>query len=467
MGGGSSAEGVSRRSGGSNSARDEHLIRRLALGLAFVGLATLIHWWLAQLGQRISPFMLYFPAILGASVLSGWQAGMVASAVAVAVGWRLLLEPMHPIGSSALVSDLYRLLFAVSIGLTIATGAYIQSVLRRLASSRDALAEQNADYHALMNSISEGFALCEAARDEQGRLVDYTILQLNPAFQRMLGVGPDAVGSRLREAPGDWTEWLALCDRVLRKQKPMKFEYHAEQLGLWYEIQLNPVGERRLAQVCFDITARKRFSVYQSELFDEMNHRVKNNLALISSLLNLQGRDATVEVREELEKAAARVHTFADVHAALYQGAGRNAVDFGVYLEKLCADLARSLIHDDRIVLKVEAGNVVLPIDTAVTLGMVVNELVTNAVKYAYPTPTEGIISVRFERVGERLCLRVSDAGAGLPDDAERRAGGLGMRLVKSLVVQVHGEIVTRGPPGTNFEITLPYPANELGTPGF
>jgi PAS domain-containing protein len=387
---GASGEGALAKSANSNSASGLRLIDRLAIGLVFVGLATLTRWWLVNSGQRISPFMLYYPAILGASVLGGWQAGMVASAVAVAVGWRLLLEPTTRLGSPALVSDLYRLLFGVSIGLTIATGAYIQTVLRRLASSRDALSEQNASYHALMNSISEGFALCEAIRDGRGLLVDYTIVQLNPAFQRMLGVGPEAVGSRLSAAPGDWTGWLALCDRVLRHQKALNFEYHAEQLGLWYEIHLNPLSPKRLAQFCIDITARKRAADYQSDLFDELNHRVKNNLALVSSLLRLQSREASAEVREELEKAAARVNTFADVHASLYQGAGRNVVDFGVYLKDLCAHLAQSLIHEDRIVLEVEAEAFALPIDTAVALGMVVNELVTNAVKYAYPAPSGG-----------------------------------------------------------------------------
>jgi two-component sensor histidine kinase len=219
------------------------------------------------------------------------------------------------------------------------------------------------------------------------------------------------------------------------------------------------VNEYRLVQLCIDITDRKKAAAYQSELFDELNHRVRNNLTLISALLHMQGRDAATEVRDELEKAAARVHSIAEVHASLYHGTGGNLVDLGVYLGDLCANLARSLIHEERIAVTVEAQSIVLSVDTAVALGMVVNELVTNAVKYAYPEPAEGVIDVRLARVEGELRLSVSDAGAGLPEDAERRAGSLGMRLVKSLVTQVHGRMSIGGQPGTRFEITFPDPA--------
>jgi two-component sensor histidine kinase len=88
---------------------------------------------------------------------------------------------------------------------------------------------------------------------------------------------------------------------------------------------------------------------------------------------------------------------------------------------------------------------------------MVVNELVTNAVKYAYPHPDRGQIWVRFMRERDGLLLSVCDSGGGLPEDIETRpGGGLGMKLVRSLVSQVQGELVSIGPPGTAFKITLP-----------
>ena len=96
-----------------------------------------------------------------------------------------------------------------------------------------------------------------------------------------------------------------------------------------------------------------------------------------------------------------------------------------------------------------------MPVDTAIPLGMVVNELVTNAVKYAYPYPTAGVISVQLTRVDQGIRLIVADDGDGLSEEALRASNGLGMRLVRSLVAQVDGELVVRGPPGTVFEISL------------
>jgi two-component sensor histidine kinase len=134
-------------------------------------------------------------------------------------------------------------------------------------------------------------------------------------------------------------------------------------------------------------------------------------------------------------------------------------VDFSIYLEDLCAGVRASLIHDDRIELEVSSEPISIPVDMAVPLGMVVNELVTNAVKYAYPSAARGPIWVRFARSGSGLLLAVRDFGRGLPVNAGRPGGGLGMKLVRSLVAQVHGEISTAGPPGAAFEIRLPAPA--------
>jgi two-component sensor histidine kinase len=147
------------------------------------------------------------------------------------------------------------------------------------------------------------------------------------------------------------------------------------------------------------------------------------------------------------------------VHRALYRGANRDMVDFGVYLQDLCAAVTDAFIHDDRIGVTVEVEAVAMPVDTAIPLGMIVNELVTNAVKYAYPPPEKGSIEVRLRRDEDRLLLSVRDSGRGLPEKTEERlGGGLGMKLIRSLVAQVQGELVDLGPPGTAFEIRLAAP---------
>jgi PAS domain S-box-containing protein len=320
--------------------------------------------------------------------------------------------------------------------------------------------ERQLSFEALLANMTEGFAMCEAIWDAQGHLADYTILELNSSLQRMLGVGPEAVGTKLGDSPGDWKDWLALCERVLKTGEPAGFEIFTGSVDLWHEIRVTRVTETRMAQLFFDITERKRAELRQAELFDELNHRVNNNLSLVSSILRIKARETDNDVaRDQLLRADARVMSIAQVHRALRRGAREGAVEFGAYLEDLCRSVGESLVDDQRIEIKVEADSISVPIDAAIPLGMVVNELVTNAVKYAFASPDGGVIDVRLGHEANWLLLSVSDNGRGLPADHENRpGGGLGMKLVKSLVGQVKGELLVRGPPGTTFEIKLAAP---------
>jgi two-component sensor histidine kinase len=323
-----------------------------------------------------------------------------------------------------------------------------------------ALIDRQLGFDALLENMAEGFAMCEAIWDEQGRLADYTILELNTALQRMLGVGPEAIGTRLSEGVADRSNWLRLCERVLKTGEPASFESHARRAGLWHEIRVTRITDDKMAQIFFDITERKRAEVRQASLFDELNHRVSNNLTLVSGILQMKARETdNDEVRDQLLRTVSRVDSIAQVHRALYRGARTEAVDLSAYLQDLGEGVRASLIHDDRIRLEVVSEAVSVPVDMAVPLGMMVNELVTNAVKYAYPAPARGAIQVRLVRDRDGLLLTVRDQGRGLPAGVgERPGGGLGMKLVRALVTQVGGQLSTTGPPGAAFEIRLPAP---------
>jgi two-component sensor histidine kinase len=281
------------------------------------------------------------------------------------------------------------------------------------------------------------------------------IKEINPALRRMLGLGPEVVGSRFSERFGKGRRWLALCDRVLRSGAPESFEFTEPSGSRSFEIRVSRVSANRMAQFFFDITDRKAAQARQTELYEELNHRVKNNLTLVAGVLQMQARRAEPGVREQLIKAADRVQSIAQVHQALYRGARSEDVDFATYLKDLCASLSRSLVSDGRISLEVEAEPAELPITTVIPLGIVVNELVTNAVKYAYPPPQTGVVSVDFRRNDAGFRLTVGDAGQGLPEQAATNRG-LGMTLVSSLVRQLHGEMVPRHNPGVTFEINVP-----------
>jgi two-component sensor histidine kinase len=301
--------------------------------------------------------------------------------------------------------------------------------------------------------MSEGFALCEAIwRD--GRLADYRIIEINPALQAMLGVGPEAAGTLLSDGATP-RRWLEVCERVLVKGKPIGFEFHNRVTGRWHEIRLTRVGRNRIAQFFFDITERKEAHEHQARLFDELNHRVKNSLTMVSALLQMQAKDASAQVRGALSKAVARVEAISEVHGSLYAGGRTTEIDFALYLETLCKRLEDSLLEGDRIAIEVVAEQIDIPVDQAAPLGMIVNELVTNAVKHAYPPPRSGRIEVRLDRRPGLLVLSVRDWGAGLGVNAGEDSTGLGMKVVASLVRQIGATFQTQIGPGAWFELTL------------
>ncbi len=310
-------------------------------------------------------------------------------------------------------------------------------------------------YETLFRSMSEGFALCEPIRDADGRFVDYVILEINPALQAMLGVGPEAAGTRLSDGPAD-PRWFAVCAKVLETGVGRTWEFHNAATERWHEIRVSRVGRDRLAQFFFDITERKAAQARQARLFDELNHRVKNNLAMVASILQLQARGAPAGESAGLLKAVDRLASVSAVHESLYSGGRREDVDLGDYLTGLCERLSDALIGDDDLRIEVAACSVVVSVEQAAPLGMIVNELVTNAVKYAYPGG-HGVIAVSLVVEGEETVLTVADRGVGLPLDGHKgRTGGLGMRVVSALVSQIGGVLDYQRGEGSRFSIRFP-----------
>ncbi|MGZ3474144.1 MAG: sensor histidine kinase, partial [Polyangiales bacterium] len=196
-----------------------------------------------------------------------------------------------------------------------------------------------------------------------------------------------------------------------------------------------------------------------SVLLREIHHRVKNNLQVISSLLYLQStRVVDAGVRQLFQESRHRILSMAYIHETLYQSADLSRVDFPAYLRKLVGGLATShasLAPNVEIVSDVE--NAELGLDAAVPCGLIVNELITNALKYAFPDGRRGSISVLFRKLpsGDHE-LRVCDDGVGLPDRIGQDAPTLGLELVRSLVEQLHATLTVDRAFGTCFCITFP-----------
>jgi two-component sensor histidine kinase len=169
----------------------------------------------------------------------------------------------------------------------------------------------------------------------------------------------------------------------------------------------------------------------------------------------MQGKDAPETVREALAKAVARVEAISEVHGSLYGGGRTAEIDFAQYLRALCGRLESSL-EGDRIAIEVKAEPANIAVDQAAPLGMIVNELVTNAAKHAYPSPRSGVVAVHLRREADDLVLSVRDWGRGTPAAEATEARGLGMKLIASLARQVGATVSRQKGPGTGFELRLP-----------
>jgi two-component sensor histidine kinase len=195
-------------------------------------------------------------------------------------------------------------------------------------------------------------------------------------------------------------------------------------------------------------------------LLHEVNHRVKNSLQVVTPLPMLQaGRAKEPALKQALLEARGRIGVVAGIHQRLYSTSQHDRVDFGNYLEELATETLRSLNNSGKIALDIDVGkDVVMPLTQAVPLALAVSELITNAVKYAFPGDREGKVSVELHDHGDRVVVCVSDNGVGLPEGFDpSAAGGLGMRIVTALVRQVRGTLsIESAEPGAEFVISVP-----------
>lgn len=177
----------------------------------------------------------------------------------------------------------------------------------------------------------------------------------------------------------------------------------------------------------------------------EFDHRVKNNFAIVASLLDLQRRRADPATAEALTAALMRVESIARAHQHLYRGGdGPGTVEIADYLKGLCAALRDALTLEPRIDLLCDSADVALPRDRAVSIGLVVNELVVNATKHAFVGRESGVIEVRFADRPGGWRLTVRDDGIGIGKMPKRRKGdqgGLGTRLIDSFARQAGGTV--------------------------
>ncbi len=347
---------------------------------------------------------------------------------------------------------------------------YYENITQR-RKAEEKLQRQNEFLRVAIESLTHPFYVIDTS--------DYTVKLANNAAN----LGSLAANSTCYELthnrlePCQGTKHCCPLREVEKTKKPSVVEHiHYDKDGNARNIEVNcyPIldSSGNVAQVieyCLDITERKRAeeqikaSLKEKDLLlKEVHHRVKNNLQVISSMLNLQSRKITDQQNlEPFRESQNRIRSMAFIHERLYQSEDLSKVNFKRYLETLATYLLQSYeVNQDSIRLYSEVENVELDISMSITCGLLINELVSNSLKYAFTESQKGEIRIGLKRVGEnQYKLVVSDDGIGLPEELDfRNTDSLGLQLVNTLTNQLQGGIEVEKNNGTTFKITFPGP---------
>jgi two-component sensor histidine kinase len=299
----------------------------------------------------------------------------------------------------------------------------------------------------------------------QHRKISATTMRVVAEQRKQSSVAPVFAGELLGQAMyfavrhstfSDWTTFVGAPAEVI--EVPL-YHHRAVMIAAGMAALLLTV---LLAGILLRNTARLREEqalVHQKDvLLREINHRIKNNLQVIASLINLQTERAQLpETRRELATIARRVRALNVVHEQLHPALTDGAIDLASYLEKLCATLPAVHGHADqgvRILPRLQS--MMVKGDTAVPVGLIVSEALTNSLKHAFPHGEGGTVKITLERHGsDRAVLELSDDGVGFPeeDDLDK---GVGLNLIEALAGQMGGELSWCRKGGTTLRLSFP-----------
>ncbi len=221
---------------------------------------------------------------------------------------------------------------------------------------------------------------------------------------------------------------------------------------------VNMLGEE-LKHSALTIKEKEQLIIEKEHLLKEIHHRVKNNLQIVSSLLNLQSENIIdAKFLELIKESQNRINSMALVHEMLYKSVDLSKVDLKEYIQVLTGSVNMSYSSPTKAInfnYDIEAG-IFLGVDTMIPIGLMLNEILSNSFKYAFPDKQNGIISIKLKRDKNNIDLIVFDNGIGLKKNFDiKKQGSLGMQLVHMLGEQIDAKISVKSEEGTHYEINF------------
>jgi PAS domain S-box-containing protein len=338
---------------------------------------------------------------------------------------------------------------------------------RRIRNIKNLLQKSEEQYRSVVESQTELITRF---------LPDLTIIFANDAYLQYYGLNKEAPSEttlRLRVHPEDEARVMehfasltpadpvaTIEERVLMPDGEVRWQQWSDRA-----IFDDAGGVMEYQSVGIDITDRKvaeeklrRSLAEKTVLLQEVHHRVKNNLAVISSMLEMQAMGLPESEASELREAEGRIISMAAVHESLYRSESLEEIDAQEHFTTLAAQIAGPFPRSDAVAIRVDAGGCRLPISVAMPCSLIVNEFITNAMKYAFAGRAKGTITIILSCDESEVYLTFADDGVGMPaGDPFRKEDSLGLRMVKNFVeYQLRGTISLGPPPGTRWQIRFP-----------
>ncbi len=339
----------------------------------------------------------------------------------------------------------------------------LASVALKHKTAEEALQESEEKFRNLFNNANDAIFLHKLTEDG----ISGKFIEINNVAREILGYSHEEL---LQMAPKDIEDYKSSnnMSNLLNKDnitfETVLISKEGHKIPVEISTHIFTLNDDKLSlSIARDITERKKMenelqvSLEEKEmLLKEIHHRVKNNLMIISSLLNLQSRYIKDKrVLDVFKDSQNRARSMALIHDKLYQSSRLKSIDIGDYIRTLASDLFRTYTtNSSQIDLNFDIEEVMMDINTMIPLGLIVNELLSNCLKHAFPEGRKGEITIGFHHSDHKYLLSVRDDGIGFPEDLNyKKTESLGLRLVNILTDQIDGEIVLKRDNGTEFRI--------------
>lgn len=311
----------------------------------------------------------------------------------------------------------------------------------------------------ILESIGDGFFTVNQ---------DWIVTYWNKAAERMLETPRDKIlGHNLWEVFSDATDLPSYTNyhRVMNEGISIDFEDYYAPLGRWYDISAYPSGEG-ISVYFKDITQQKQREAQLQEslneketLLSEIHHRVKNNLAVVSGMMQLQMfREKDETLKQKLNESVNRIQTIGSIHELLYQSDSFSRLNIEKNIRKLVGDIARTFQPAIAPEISFDLQTIDLNINQAIPASLIVNEVVTNAFKHAFDKKDQGKLWITMAEANNTVSLQITDNGKGIPADFKltESMNSLGLQLIDTLTQQLEGDYKYESADGkTHFKLTF------------